>query len=155
MANAFKQIGNRFQPNYGAFWGNQNWNNNKRSPQRDPNAMDVDAIAVNVLTPEERSDLMRRGACFHCHQIGHISQNCPKKRGNNNYNRNDNYGNQNKCANSNRNNKQLARRNGLRKKHSHSSEAWNRRIGRIRGPNHHNKDSKEPLKEPLLRYRIF
>jgi hypothetical protein len=66
--------------------------------------MDVDAIAVNALTPEERSDLMRRGACFHCRQIGHISQNCPKKRGNNNYNRNDNYGNQNKGANSNRNN---------------------------------------------------
>jgi len=103
MANAFKQIGNRFQPNYGAFGGNQNWNN-KRSPQRDPNAMDVDAIAVNALTPEERSDLMRRGACFHCRQIGHISQNCPKKRGNNNYNRNDNYGNQNKGANNNRNN---------------------------------------------------
>src|SRR6266568_4607169 len=37
MANAFKQVGNRFQQNYRAFGGNQNWNN-KRGPQCDPNA---------------------------------------------------------------------------------------------------------------------
>src|SRR6266700_4611544 len=66
--------------------------------------MDIDAVTIDALTPKERSDLMRRGACFNCRQIGHISQNCPKKRGNNNYNRNDNYGNQNKGTNNNRNN---------------------------------------------------
>jgi hypothetical protein len=102
MANAYRQVSNRFR-NYGNFGGNQNWNN-KRSPQRDPNAMDVDTVTIDALTPEERSDLMRKGACFNCRQIGHISQNCPKKRGNNNYSRNDNYGNQNKGANNNRNN---------------------------------------------------
>ena len=37
-------------------------------PQRDPNAMDVD-----VLTAEERTDLMRKGACFRCKAQGHLS----------------------------------------------------------------------------------
>ena len=68
--------------------------------------MEVATINISALTPEECSDLMRRGACFHCHQIGHISQNCPKKQGNNNYNhnQNDNYSNQNKGPNNNQNN---------------------------------------------------
>ena len=104
MANAYRQVSNRFR-NYGNFGGNQNWNN-RRSPQRDPNAMDVDTVTIDALTPEERSDLMRKGACFNCRQIGHISQNCPRKRGNSNNNRNDNYGNQNKGANNRNNNNQ-------------------------------------------------
>ena len=43
-------------------------------PQRDPNAMDVD-----VLTAEERSNLMRKGACFRCKAQGHLSRDCLNK----------------------------------------------------------------------------
>ena len=43
-------------------------------PRRDPNAMDVD-----VLTAEERLDLMRKGACFRCKAQGHLSRDCPNK----------------------------------------------------------------------------
>ena len=43
-------------------------------PRRDPNAMDID-----ILTAEERSDLMRRGACFRCKAQGHLSKDCPNK----------------------------------------------------------------------------
>ena len=31
------------------------------------------------LTAEERTDLMRRGACFYCREEGHMIINCPKK----------------------------------------------------------------------------
>ena len=43
-------------------------------PRRDPNAMDVD-----VLTAEERSELMKKGACFRCKAQGHLSRDCPNK----------------------------------------------------------------------------
>ena len=43
-------------------------------PRKDPNAMDVD-----VLTAEEQSDLMRKGACFRCKAQGHLSRDCPNK----------------------------------------------------------------------------
>ena len=43
-------------------------------PRRDPNAMDVD-----VLTAEERSELMKKGACFRCKVQGHLSRDCPNK----------------------------------------------------------------------------
>jgi hypothetical protein len=57
---------------------------NKRGPRRfyfdqskkDPNAMDVDSMST-----EERNDLMRRGACFFCKMIGHLSRDCPNKKG--------------------------------------------------------------------------
>jgi hypothetical protein len=42
---------------------------------RDPNAMDVDA-----MTTEERTALMKKGACFICRMIGHISRDCPQKK---------------------------------------------------------------------------
>jgi hypothetical protein len=44
--------------------------------QRDPNAMDVDALSI-----KQREEAMRKGACFGCGEVGHISRNCPKKRG--------------------------------------------------------------------------
>jgi hypothetical protein len=42
--------------------------------QKDPNAMDVDA-----MTAQEREDIMKKGLCFGCKEPGHISRNCPKK----------------------------------------------------------------------------
>jgi hypothetical protein len=41
---------------------------------KDSNAMDVD-----VLSTKQREEAMRKGACFGCGEIGHISCNCPKK----------------------------------------------------------------------------
>ena len=43
-------------------------------PRQDPNAMDID-----VLMAEERSDLMRKGTCFRCKAQGHLSRDCPNK----------------------------------------------------------------------------
>jgi hypothetical protein len=42
--------------------------------ERDPNAMDIDAINTDA-----RSEAMRKGLCFGCGEPGHISANCPKK----------------------------------------------------------------------------
>jgi hypothetical protein len=41
---------------------------------KDPNAMDVDALSI-----KQREEAMRKGACFGCGEVGHISRNCPKK----------------------------------------------------------------------------
>ena len=38
--------------------------------------MDVDALSIKA-----REEAMRKGACFGCGEIGHISRNCPKKKG--------------------------------------------------------------------------
>jgi hypothetical protein len=42
--------------------------------QRDPNAMDI-----GKLTPEERTRLMKLGACFKCRKPGHMSNKCPDR----------------------------------------------------------------------------
>jgi len=42
--------------------------------------MDIDAMTV-----EERSSLMKKGACFYCKEQGHISKDCPKKKKKKNY----------------------------------------------------------------------
>ena len=39
---------------------------------RDPNAMDVDSMTV-----DERSNLMKQGACFRCKKRGHMAKDCP------------------------------------------------------------------------------
>ncbi len=38
--------------------------------------MDIDTLSIKA-----REEAMRKGACFGCGEIGHISRNCPKKRG--------------------------------------------------------------------------
>ena len=43
--------------------------------EKDPNAMDVDA-----MTMDERSQLMKKEACFNCKQIGHLSKDFPNKK---------------------------------------------------------------------------
>ena len=48
--------------------------------QRDPDAMDVDAIrTTGKLSDEERTHLMKEGRCFRCRKLGHMSQACPEK----------------------------------------------------------------------------
>ena len=42
-------------------------------PRPDLNAMDVDTMTVN-----KRTELMRKGACFKCREVGHLSQDCKK-----------------------------------------------------------------------------
>ena len=51
---------------------NGTWRFNFR-PQPDPNAMDVNAMTVN-----KRTELMRGGACFKCKEVGHLSWDCKK-----------------------------------------------------------------------------
>jgi hypothetical protein len=46
-----------------------------QTQMRDPNAMDVDALSI-----KQREEAIRKGTCFGCGEIGHISRNCPKKR---------------------------------------------------------------------------
>jgi hypothetical protein len=53
--------------------------NNRR--QRDPDAMDVDTMEINSLTKDEKDKYMRKGLCFYCKETGHVSRNCPKKKG--------------------------------------------------------------------------
>jgi hypothetical protein len=48
--------------------------------QKDPNAMDIDAICTTgKLTDEEHTKLMKEGRCFCCRKLGHMSRVCPDK----------------------------------------------------------------------------
>jgi len=47
------------------------------SKSRDPNAMDIDAIKISKLTPEERKRCQEKGLCFRCRKSGHLSNVCP------------------------------------------------------------------------------
>ena len=44
--------------------------------------MDVDVIAVNAMSRDERERHVRNGLCFICHKDGHMLSECPiKKKG--------------------------------------------------------------------------
>ncbi|KAF9227579.1 hypothetical protein BS17DRAFT_773981, partial [Gyrodon lividus] len=47
-----------------------------RTTERDPNAMDVDAVHLEQAEQDKQS---KNGQCFGCGKQGHISQNCPDK----------------------------------------------------------------------------
>ena len=44
--------------------------------KKDPNAMDVDA-----MTTEERTEAMKKGLCFGCGKHGHLNRDCLNKKG--------------------------------------------------------------------------
>ena len=41
--------------------------------------MEVDAVRLKKLTPQERAKCMREGRCFKCRKIGHDARNCRTK----------------------------------------------------------------------------
>ena len=43
--------------------------------EKDPKAMDVDAMFMN-----EQLQLMKKGACFNCKQVRHLSRDCPNQK---------------------------------------------------------------------------
>ena len=45
--------------------------------------MDVDVITkvFKTMTDEERTELMRKGLCFRCKKGGHLSRDCPERKG--------------------------------------------------------------------------
>ena len=57
------------------FQDNRN-NNNHGQKKRDPNAMDIDAIRIEKLTPEERQRCFDNNLCFKCCKPGHRSNQC-------------------------------------------------------------------------------
>ena len=44
------------------------------SRYRDPDAMDVDTVMINVLSKEEREKHIKEGLCFICHKSEHMLQ---------------------------------------------------------------------------------
>ena len=57
------------------FQDNRN-NNNHTQKKRDPNAMNIDAIHIEKLTPEEQQRCFDNNLCFKCHKPGHRSNQC-------------------------------------------------------------------------------
>lgn len=53
-----------------------NQNNHHTQKKKDPNAMDVDAICIKKLTPEECWRCFDNNLCFKCCKPGHISSKC-------------------------------------------------------------------------------
>jgi len=76
MQEEEKLYASPFKQRYTAPPRRANFRFTPRYPSRveDPNAMDVDAMTV-----KERDDLMKKGACFYCKQVGHVARNCSKR----------------------------------------------------------------------------
>jgi hypothetical protein len=51
----------------------RHWHFQKK--ERDPNAMDVDAMTV-----DKRDEAMRKGLCFGCGKPGHLNRDCPERK---------------------------------------------------------------------------
>jgi len=67
------QYDTNYRLNQAIFGTTERRENRTSSPrQKDPNAMDLD-----VLTTDERTRLMKIGACFRCRKTGHLSRDCP------------------------------------------------------------------------------
>ena len=45
----------------------------------DPNAMEVDAVRLKKLSPQECAKCMKEGRCFRCRKTGHNARNCRTK----------------------------------------------------------------------------
>ena len=43
--------------------------------KKDPNAMDIDS-----MTTEQRTEAMKKGLCFGCGKWGHLNRDCPEKK---------------------------------------------------------------------------
>ena len=70
-----KQRGNTFF----SFQSNQTRNTSyQRTIQKskDPNAMDIDAVQIGKLTPEERQWCINNNLCFKCRKPGHLAIKC-------------------------------------------------------------------------------
>ena len=59
---------------------------------RPSNAMDIDAVPVDVLAAKEKEKLAKEGRCFRCKKQGHISRKCPEREENKNVLRRGNQG---------------------------------------------------------------
>jgi Zinc knuckle len=66
------------------FWKQRpNWANTyAKKRNRDPDAMDVDAVRVLSPEQEKKRKLRKEGKCFLCKKQGHLARDCPKKRQN-------------------------------------------------------------------------
>jgi hypothetical protein len=53
-------------------------------PQKDPWAIDINVTRTNSAKVDEKQRLRREGQCFFCKEQGHLSRDCPKKKGQNN-----------------------------------------------------------------------
>jgi Retrotransposon gag protein/Zinc knuckle len=53
-------------------------------PQKDPWAMDIDATRTDSVKADEKQRLRKEGRCFFCKEQGHLSRDCPKKKGQSN-----------------------------------------------------------------------
>ena len=60
--------------------GKPQWNFRK---EKDENTMDVNVITkvYKTMTDKEKAELMKKGLCFWCRKGGHLSWDCPEKKG--------------------------------------------------------------------------